>query len=50
MLHGPLTVKSPEHKKDVKLLERVQGKATKMIRGTVHLSYKERLRELGWLG
>ncbi|KAK4832501.1 hypothetical protein QYF61_023548 [Mycteria americana] len=32
---------------DMELLERVQGKATKMIRGLQHLSYEEGLRELG---
>ena len=35
------------HRKDVELLERVQRKATKMIRGLEHLLYKGRLRELG---
>uniref|UniRef100_A0A8B9BTB4 Reverse transcriptase domain-containing protein n=1 Tax=Anser brachyrhynchus TaxID=132585 RepID=A0A8B9BTB4_9AVES len=37
----------PQHKKYVDLLERVQKRATKMIRGLKHLSYEERLRELG---
>ncbi|KGL86516.1 hypothetical protein N301_00212, partial [Charadrius vociferus] len=38
---------SPQHKKDMDLLERVQRKAMRMIRGLEHLSYEERLRELG---
>ncbi|KAK4832788.1 hypothetical protein QYF61_025656 [Mycteria americana] len=38
---------SPQHKKDMELLERVQRRATKIIQGLEHLSYKDRLRELG---
>ncbi|PKU45564.1 hypothetical protein llap_4138 [Limosa lapponica baueri] len=37
----------PQHKKNMGLLEGVQWKATKMIRGLEHLSYEDGLRELG---
>jgi len=38
---------SPQYKKDMDLLDWVQRRATKMIRVMEHLSYEERLRELG---
>ncbi|PKU44301.1 hypothetical protein llap_5388 [Limosa lapponica baueri] len=36
---------SPQHKKDMDLLERVQRRATKMIRALEHLCYEDKLRE-----
>ncbi|PKU43203.1 hypothetical protein llap_6491 [Limosa lapponica baueri] len=38
---------SPQHKKDMDLLERVQRRAMKMIRGLEHIFYEDRLRDLG---
>ncbi|GAB0189804.1 hypothetical protein GRJ2_001445700 [Grus japonensis] len=37
----------PPYRRDMELLERVQRRATKLIRAMEHLSYEDRLRELG---
>ncbi|GAB0188767.1 hypothetical protein GRJ2_001342000 [Grus japonensis] len=37
----------PQYRRDMELLEQVQRRATKMLRGLEHLSYEDRLRELG---
>ncbi|GAB0210400.1 hypothetical protein GRJ2_003505800 [Grus japonensis] len=37
----------PQYKRHIELLERVQRRAMNMIRGLEHLSYEDRLRELG---
>ncbi|KAK4830349.1 hypothetical protein QYF61_010113 [Mycteria americana] len=36
-----------QYKRDMDILERVLAKGTKMMTGLEHLSYEERLRELG---
>ena len=42
-----IQVWGPQYKKERELLEMVQRRATKMLRGLKHLPYKDRLRELG---
>ncbi|KFO09792.1 hypothetical protein N312_03165, partial [Balearica regulorum gibbericeps] len=37
----------PQYRRDMELLERVQRRAMKLIRGLEHVSYEDRLRELG---
>ena len=46
-LESCVQLRSPQHRKHMDVLVRVQRRVMKMIRGLEYLSYKDRLRKLG---
>ena len=46
-LEYAVTVCTPLYKKDIKAIENVQRRATKLVHSIKHLSYQERLKKLG---